>query len=79
MRGPVASELVPRAVLIENVPGMVSFEGGATLDAILESLKQLGYDADVRILYAPHYGVPQTRWRTIILGSRCGVDHVSCL
>jgi DNA (cytosine-5)-methyltransferase 1 len=53
---------------------MVSFEAGATLDSILESLKQLGYDADVRILYAPHYGVPQTRWRTIILGSRCGVD-----
>ena len=45
--------------MIENVPGMVSYEGGATLDAILESLKQLGYDADVRILYAPHYGVPK--------------------
>lgn len=64
----------PRAVLIENVPGMVSFEGGATLEAILESLQQLGYNADVRILYAPHYGVPQTRWRTIILGTREGID-----
>jgi DNA (cytosine-5)-methyltransferase 1 len=68
------AEFQPKTVLIENVPGMVSFEGGATLDAILESLKQLGYVADVRILYAPHYGVPQTRWRTIILGSSCGVD-----
>lgn len=64
------TEFKPRAVMIENVPGMVSFEGGATLDAILESLKRLGYDADVRILYAPHYGIPQTRWRTIILGTR---------
>lgn len=68
------SEFQPRAVLIENVPGMVSFEGGATLDAILESLGQLGYDADVRILYAPHYGVPQMRWRTIILGTRDGIN-----
>ena len=67
------SEFQPRAVMIENVPGMVSFEGGATLDAILDSLKQLGYDADVRILYAPHYGIPQTRWRTIILGGRDGL------
>jgi DNA (cytosine-5)-methyltransferase 1 len=67
------TEFQPRAVLIENVPGMVSYEGGATLDAILESLKQLGYDADVRILYAPHFGIPQTRWRTIILGGRDGV------
>lgn len=68
------SEFQPRAVMIENVPGMVSFEGGATLDAILESLKHLGYDSDVRILYAPHYGIPQTRWRTIILGGRNGLN-----
>lgn len=65
-----AEEFQPRAVLIENVPGLVSFEGGATLEAILSSLKLLGYHADVRILYAPHYGVPQTRWRTIVLGLR---------
>lgn len=64
------AEFQPRAVMVENVPGMVSFEGGATLEAILESLLQLGYDADVRILYAPHYGVPQMRWRTVILGAR---------
>lgn len=68
------SEFQPRAIMIENVPGMVSFEGGATLDAILESLKLLGYEADVRILYAPHYGIPQTRWRTIILGGRDGLN-----
>lgn len=68
------TEFEPRAVMIENVPGMVSFEGGATLDAILESLKRLGYDTDVRILYAPHYGIPQTRWRTIILGARDGLN-----
>lgn len=40
----------PRAVLIENVPGLVSFEHGATLHAILMLLAQLGYGADVRIL-----------------------------
>lgn len=71
------TEFQPQTVMVENVPGMVSFEGGATLDAILESLKQLGYDADVRILYAPHYGIPQTRWRTIILGNRIGVDPMT--
>jgi DNA (cytosine-5)-methyltransferase 1 len=60
----------PDAVLIENVPGLVSFEGGATLEAILTSLVALGYAPDVQILYAPHYGVPQTRWRTIILAVR---------
>ena len=48
----------PRAVLIENVPGLVSFEHGATLHAILDALAQLGYGADVRILGAAYYGVP---------------------
>ena len=60
----------PRAVLIENVPGLVSFEHGVTLHAILDALAQLGYGADVRILGAAYYGVPQMRWRTIILGLR---------
>lgn len=62
----------PRSILIENVPGLVSFEGGATLDAILTSLADLGYVAEVQILYAPHFGVPQTRWRTVIIGARNG-------
>lgn len=60
----------PKAILIENVPGLVSFENGATLHAILNALAELGYGADVRILGAAYYGVPQMRWRTIILGMR---------
>lgn len=60
----------PRAVLVENVPGLVSFSKGSTLHAIIESLAELGYGADVRILGAPYYGVPQMRWRTIIIALR---------
>lgn len=66
-------EFKPRAVLIENVPGLVSFEKGATLHAILQALADLGYGADVHILGAPYYGVPQMRWRTIVLGLRGAV------
>ncbi|WP_229071815.1 DNA cytosine methyltransferase [Collinsella aerofaciens] len=66
-------EFKPRAVLIENVPGLVSFEKGATLHAILRALADLGYGADVHILGAPYYGVPQMRWRTIVLGLRGAV------
>ncbi|MBG6192427.1 DNA (cytosine-5)-methyltransferase 1 [Arthrobacter sp. CAN_A212] len=63
-------EFQPRAVLIENVPGLVSFGNGTTLQSILTALSLLGYAVDVRILYAPLYGVPQTRWRTVVLGMR---------
>lgn len=67
-------EFEPTAVLIENVPGMVSYEQGQTVKEILKALSNLGYEAAVRILYAPHYGVPQMRWRTVFLGNRIGVD-----
>lgn len=71
-------EFSPKFVLIENVPGMVSFESGATIKAILSALKSLGYTAAVRILYAAHYGVPQTRWRTVFLASKvqCDIENV---
>jgi DNA (cytosine-5)-methyltransferase 1 len=67
-------EFKPKTILIENVPGMISFESGATIKNILSALSNLGYLADVRILFAPHYGVPQMRWRTIILGNRLGIN-----
>jgi DNA (cytosine-5)-methyltransferase 1 len=67
-------EFKPKVVLIENVPGMVSFSNGETIRAILGSLANLGYKASVRVLYAPHYGIPQMRWRTIFLATRLGFD-----
>ncbi|MHC2849160.1 DNA (cytosine-5)-methyltransferase 1 [Corynebacterium mucifaciens] len=63
-------EFQPKVVLIENVPGLISFEQGATLEAIFETLSGIGYSPDVRVLYAPHFGVPQTRWRTMIIATR---------
>lgn len=72
-----AAEFEPASVLIENVPGILSLERGRTVQEILKALKNLGYDAAVRILYAAHYGVPQMRWRTIILGNRVGVHPES--
>lgn len=67
----------PKVVLIENVPGMVSYEKGETITAILHSLRKLGYDVTIRILFAAHYGVPQMRWRTIFLANRINVDPTS--
>ncbi|WP_170517399.1 DNA cytosine methyltransferase [Ruegeria atlantica] len=69
-----AEEFLPKAILIENVPGMLSFEKGATVLDIMEALRRMGYRTEVRILFAAHYGVPQMRWRTIILANRMGID-----
>ena len=63
-------EFQPKTLLIENVPGMLSLGGGIIFETILKELTAHGYNVHARILFAAHYGVPQERWRTIILGSR---------
>lgn len=63
-------EFEPRALLFENVPGMLSLGGGIIFERIIEELSGHHYSTSTKILFAAHYGVPQERWRTIILGSR---------
>ncbi len=65
-------EFQPRALLFENVPGMLSLGGGVIFERILGALHEHGYNLSVKIMFAAHYGVPQERWRTIILGMRNG-------
>ncbi len=62
-------EFRPKTLLFENVPGMLSLGGGVIFERILNALREHGYSISYRILFAAHYGVPQERWRMIILGS----------
>jgi len=63
----IARELLPKAILIENVPGIISMGKGTVVAQIYKELESLGYSIKHRILFAGHYGVPQTRFRTIFL------------
>jgi DNA (cytosine-5)-methyltransferase 1 len=63
-------EFEPKAFLFENVPGLLSLGDGKVLDRILREFTRLDYHVTVKILFAAHYGVPQERWRLILLGSR---------
>ncbi|GCE65688.1 hypothetical protein OMCYN_01634 [cyanobiont of Ornithocercus magnificus] len=56
---------------------MVSYEKSETVRSIKSALKELGYLVEARILFTPHYGVPQIRWRSIFLASRLGHDPLS--
>lgn len=62
----------PKALVMENVVGLATYEGGDTIDRILETFSSLGYDCDWRILNASNFGVPQKRERLIILGVERG-------
>jgi DNA (cytosine-5)-methyltransferase 1 len=65
-------EFRPKTFLFENVPGLLSLGDGKVLDLIVNEFVALDYHVSVKILFAAHYGVPQERWRLIILGSRYG-------
>jgi DNA (cytosine-5)-methyltransferase 1 len=69
-------EFSPKAFVFENVPGLLSMADGAVFQKILQVFSELGYQLSVKILFAPHYGIPQERWRLILLGSKLGeIQH----
>ena len=65
----VISELKPRWVVIENVPGLLSSNQGRDFEAVLSALVEFGYGVSWRILDAQFFGVPQRRRRVFIVGS----------
>jgi DNA (cytosine-5)-methyltransferase 1 len=65
-------EFEPKTFLFENVPGLLSLGDGKVLDRILREFRRLDYHVTAKILFAAHYGVPQERWRLILLGSKFG-------
>jgi DNA (cytosine-5)-methyltransferase 1 len=60
----------PKAFLIENVKQLVGHDGGRTLTRIMQTLEELGYNADYRVLNALDFGLPQKRERIFIVGFR---------
>lgn len=66
----VAKKLKPKALIIENVPGLLTLYGGKAKEEIEKLCKELGYTCNHQILYAPDYGVPQIRRRVFFVALR---------
>ena len=64
--------LKPEFVVVENVPGLQRPTDGGPLDGFLETLASHGYEAEVGVLRALEYGVPQERRRLVVVASRIG-------
>ena len=60
----------PAVVVAENVDHLRFINGGADLKTIRRSIARAGYDVQVWPVYAPDFGVPQTRRRIFIVGVR---------
>lgn len=57
----------PRILFLENVRGLRSHDKGKTLQIILATLKELGYNYTYEVLNAKYFGVPQNRERLFII------------
>jgi DNA-cytosine methyltransferase len=56
----------PKWVVWENVPGVLSTNGGKDFQSFLDGLSELGYICDVEILDAQFFGVAQRRRRVFV-------------
>lgn len=66
--GSIAAKYRPRWLVWENVPGVLSSNGGRDFGAFLGMLGQLGYGFAYRVLDAQYFGVPQRRRRVFVVG-----------
>jgi DNA (cytosine-5)-methyltransferase 1 len=63
-------ELDPRAVMLENVRGLLDPVFAEYRRQIIDRLHELGYDGQWRLLNASEYGVPQLRPRAVLVALR---------
>lgn len=76
----IAAVKRPSYLLLENVPGLLSHDGGRTFATILGTLSDLGYDVTWEVLNSKDFGVPQSRKRVYIVGyfrERCAGEILS--
>jgi DNA (cytosine-5)-methyltransferase 1 len=64
------AKLKPKVCLLENVGGLCKGNGKAYAKAIVERLKEIGYNVQLFLLNGATMGVPQTRERCFFIGLR---------
>lgn len=68
----IAEAKRPAYLLLENVPSLLSHDGGRTLTIIFSTLVELGYDLEWCVHNSANFGVPQQRRRLYIVASLGG-------
>ena len=64
----IVRDIQPKWFVYENVPGLLSSDGGRDFAAFLAEVAKCGYGFAYRVLDAQHFGVPQRRRRVFVVG-----------
>ncbi len=64
----IAAALQPKWLLLENVPGLLSSDGGRDFAVVLAALDECGYGLAWRVCNSRFWGVPQRRRRVFLVG-----------
>jgi DNA (cytosine-5)-methyltransferase 1 len=67
----VIADKLPLYFLAENVRGILSLGKGRAIKKIERDFAACGYRVKTQLFNVANFGVPQSRWRVIIAGTRC--------
>ena len=67
--GRLIRDTQPSIISMENVP---QIKNTTVFNKFIETLKELDYHLDYKVIFCPDYGIPQTRRRFVLLGSQLG-------
>ena len=63
----VVDKVKPKIFIAENVYGLLTMKD-KPINKIISDFSNLGYDVNYELIKANEYGIPQKRWRVIIIG-----------
>ena len=72
----VVNKVKPLVFVAENVNGLLTMPG-EPIKQIITDFSEVGYDVKYQLIKCEEHGIPQTRWRVIIMGVR--LDKVNKL
>jgi len=73
----ILDKFKPKWFIWENVPGVLSSNGGRDFGSFLGAVVELGYGFAYRVLDAQNFGVPQRRRRVFVVGCLGGWDSAA--
>jgi len=69
----VVKKVQPKIFIAENVKGLLMKHNKNSLKRVIDDFSALGYDVTYKLYHAAEFGVPQTRERVLIIGTKLGV------